>query len=112
MNTLSLLVLCIHLENKFGTLRTFVIAFLSAIGGGLFSAVLEDPCDIVVGASGVVFGMVGLFAVDFCLNFRKIQFPIMKAVLLLCFLITAAATSNLNHSWVSHLGESRIEEAA
>ena len=36
----------------------------------------------------------------------------MKAVLLLCFLITAAATSNLNHSWVSHLGESIIEEAA
>lgn len=38
--------------------------------GSLFSASFEDPCTAVVGASGGVFGLVGLFLADVLLNFE------------------------------------------
>jgi membrane associated rhomboid family serine protease len=46
---------------------------LSGLGGNFFSALFEDKCTLVVGASGAVFGMVGLFVGDFMLNFETIK---------------------------------------
>lgn len=41
--------------------------------GSLFSAAFEDPCIAVVGASGGVFGVVGLFIADMIMNFKHIR---------------------------------------
>ena len=37
------------------------------------SAFFEAPCTIVVGASGTVFGLLGMFLMDAALNFESIR---------------------------------------
>jgi hypothetical protein len=41
--------------------------------GNFFSAAFEDTCLALVGASGGVFGMVGLFIADMVVNFASIR---------------------------------------
>ena len=41
--------------------------------GNFFSAAFEDTCLALVGASGGVFGMVGLFITDMVVNFASIR---------------------------------------
>ncbi len=41
--------------------------------GNFFSAAFEDTCLALVGASGGVFGMVGLFIADMIVNFSTIK---------------------------------------
>ena len=40
--------------------------------GGFFSSVLESGCVPVVGASGGIFGLIGLFIADLIMNFRTL----------------------------------------
>lgn len=44
-----------------------------AAAGNFFSAAFEDTCLALVGASGGVFGMVGLFIADMVVNFSTIK---------------------------------------
>jgi hypothetical protein len=60
-------------ERKYATWRILLLWLLSGLGGNFFSALFEDKCTLVVGASGAVFGMVGLFVGDFMLNFETIK---------------------------------------
>lgn len=60
-------------ERKYATWRIVLLWLLSGLGGNFFSALFEDKCTLVVGASGAVFGMVGLFVGDFMLNFETIK---------------------------------------
>ena len=41
--------------------------------GNFFSAAFENPCMAIVGASGGVFGMIGLYLGDMVMNFRSIS---------------------------------------
>jgi len=41
--------------------------------GNFFSAAFENGCATVQGASGGVFGMIGLFIADLVLNFETVQ---------------------------------------
>ena len=46
---------------------------MRARAGNFFSAAFEDTCLALVGASGGVFGMVGLFIADMIVNFPSIK---------------------------------------
>lgn len=71
------------------------------------SAVFEDPCTAVVGASGGVLGLVGLFSADMVLNFRRMKRPILRGLIILLFFsyfVAVAALQNSGTSHLSHLG--------
>lgn len=44
-----------------------------SFAGNFFSAVFENSCIAVVGSSGGVFGMFGLFIADIVMNFESIR---------------------------------------
>ena len=50
-----------------------LITLACCCAGNLFSAAFESFCNTVVGASGGVFGVVGLFIADMIMNFRTIS---------------------------------------
>jgi membrane associated rhomboid family serine protease len=52
--------LAVPLENNYGPIRIFIIFVASAFSANFLSMVYEDPCVIYVGASGAVFGFIGL----------------------------------------------------
>lgn len=72
-----------YLETKYGAWRVAILWFISCLGGQLTSAIGEDKCKMVVGASGGVFGLVGLFVADMAINFRTIKRPILRCILIL-----------------------------
>ncbi|GMH32318.1 hypothetical protein BSKO_00152 [Bryopsis sp. KO-2023] len=93
-----------HLEHKYGTWRIALLTFLAGIGGNFLSAAFEDPCLIVVGASGCCFGLMGLFVADMVLNIETVSFPILRGLFILLMVIlniytilTSEGTSNISH---------------
>lgn len=72
-NMLLFVLLAYQLEVKYGVLRVAALWLVAVMGGALFSAAFEEPCVAVVGASGGVFGLIGLFLADLLLNFETIK---------------------------------------
>ncbi|GMH43202.1 hypothetical protein BSKO_11124 [Bryopsis sp. KO-2023] len=106
-NSLLFFSLAIQIEVKYGWWRICFLWFTSHMGGALFSAVLENPCTAVVGASGGVFGLMGLFIADMVLNFRTIKRPIFRGLVITTFLlyfVITGATIKHGTSHLSHLG--------
>ncbi|KAK9803187.1 hypothetical protein WJX72_011823 [[Myrmecia] bisecta] len=106
-NMLLFVAVAYQVEEKYGTWRITLLFFLSALGGNLFSAVFENNCVAVAGASGGVFGMLGLFIGDMILNFESLKRPILRSILMTCFLvyfIITVATSPAGTSHLSHVG--------
>ena len=105
-NMLLFVVLAGHLEHQYGTTRIVFISVVSGVGGNLMSAVLESPCNQVVGASGIIFGLAGFWIADLIVNFHFIQSIIKHCVLtvvfFILFLVTVLSRSNVSN-W-SHLG--------
>ena len=65
---------CQHTHKLFGEQNLgSLILDLRACAGNFFSAAFEDTCIALVGASGGVFGMVGLFIADMIVNFSYIK---------------------------------------
>ena len=93
VNMYSLFIAGRQVENNFGKVRLLIIYFISALSGGLLSALFSDG--ISIGASGAIFGLLGAL-VYFGLQFRlyltdalvsKI-FPIIIINLLIGFTVT------------------------
>lgn len=105
-NVLIFLLFSTHLEHKYGTWRIGLLCLLSGLGGNFLSAAFEDACDVVVGASGSGFGLLGLFVADMVLNFEQVSFPILRTFFLLLmlglFIYTVLTEGNTSH--VSHVG--------
>jgi membrane associated rhomboid family serine protease len=59
-NMVLFVLLAVPLEQTYGPIRVAVIFLASAFGANFLSMTYEDPCVIYVGASGAVFGFVGL----------------------------------------------------
>jgi membrane associated rhomboid family serine protease len=65
---------------------------LVGIAGNFSSTVFEDRCEVVVGASGCIFGLLGLYLSDIVLNFESLSLPWLRLgtlVVALTFLITS-----------------------
>ena len=108
-NMLLFFALVSHLELNYGFWRLTLVWILSGVGGNLVSAAAEDPCSLVVGASGAIFGFMGLFIADVMLNFESISRPFLRIVFIAVFLVFFAVTvftdkSRTNVSHFSHLG--------
>ena len=87
-NMYSLSIIGAETESRFGKIRFLGIYLLSAIGGGLLSAVLGDY--VSVGASGAIFGLLGAmvyFGSRFRIYFRQsINSKFMPVILLNLFI--------------------------
>lgn len=53
--------------------KRLCILMIDVITGSFFSAAFENACATVQGASGGVFGMIGLFIGDLILNFETVK---------------------------------------
>lgn len=67
VNMYSLFIVGRQVENNYGKIRLLIIYFISALTGGLLSALFSDS--ISIGASGAIFGLLGAL-LYFGLQFR------------------------------------------
>lgn len=79
------------------------------MGANFISATFEPACTLLVGASGAVFGFMGLFIADLIVNFESISWPIARVaciVLFIVFFVVNAFTddNSPNVSHESHVG--------
>ena len=79
---------CPDLEIKYGAWRAAVLWLLfSCLGGELVSFMWETSCQVIVGASGGVFGIMGLFIADMFINFKTIMRPILRCITILIIFV-------------------------
>lgn len=71
-NCLLFLGLSSQLEREHGAYRIGPAWVASALGGNLLSAVVEDECTAVAGASGGIFGLLGVFVAETFLSHRRV----------------------------------------
>ena len=99
-NTVGLLCLGHVVQAQTGTRAFLMIAALSAIGGALGFLLLSSGYEIMVGASGIVFGLFGVV-----LRWRAERESVWKMLLLLALLgFPAALISDGPVAWQGHLG--------
>jgi membrane associated rhomboid family serine protease len=99
-NTVGLLCLGHVVQAQTSTREFLMISALSAIGGALGFLLLSAGNEIMVGASGVVFGFFGVV-----LRWRAERVSVWKMLLLLALLgFPAALISNGPVAWQGHLG--------
>eukprot|EP00210_Caulerpa_lentillifera_P008037 g7674.t1 len=105
-NILLFVLLSWSLESKYGFWRTGLVCWLSGLSGNFMSAVFEDSCGIILGASGCVFGLAAFYIIDVVGDFRSVSFPGLKllgiSIFLCAFII--ALTSQQSASHLSHIG--------
>lgn len=66
-----------------------LVVAVAGFGGNFFSAIFESPCTVVVGASGSIYAMMGLYVASCIVNFESIRYPFVKLLALL--LLTGAS---------------------
>lgn len=93
-------------ERKHGAPRIAVLWVAAVLAGNFWSAALESPCTQVVGASGGVFGLIGLCVADMVLNLETIRRPVLQTVALgmtfVFFVVNLATQTDVSH--MSHVG--------
>ena len=108
MNSVVLLSLGKLATARIGSGKTILVLFLSAIGGGLAFGILSSSNLPMIGASGAVFGLIGLWqAWDFGIR-RQSALPLRPVVLAIIALIAANVVFfvilNGGLAWEAHLG--------
>lgn len=69
LNVGSILFICGAVEKNHGRMDTAILFLVSAIGGNLMSGVMQ-PGYILIGASGGIFGVIGVCMADIVLNWK------------------------------------------
>lgn len=69
------------LEMRVGTVRLAAVWLASALGGTVAQAAMGEPCAVLVGASGTVFGLVGALAADTAIRWRTTKRPLLRCVM-------------------------------
>jgi membrane associated rhomboid family serine protease len=77
INLLAIWLLCGCLETNHGPMMAGIIFLVSAVGGNMWSAVMQ-PGYILVGASGGIFGVFGALIADCVLNW-KLLFHVLRS---------------------------------
>ncbi|GMH36613.1 hypothetical protein BSKO_04486 [Bryopsis sp. KO-2023] len=104
-NMFLFMVLSSTLERRFGFWRVTAVSLLSGLGGNFSSALGEDPCLVVVGASGMVFGLSAMYLLHVCTEFVRIRYPLFRIVGLVLFWVTVlSSVSPERTSGMSHIG--------
>jgi membrane associated rhomboid family serine protease len=80
----------VTLERNYGCHRIIPIYFLSGVAGTLSSAIFV-PNQIMVGASGAIFGLVGVVGVDLIQNWKRIKCPLLQMVVWVISVIVSLA---------------------
>jgi membrane associated rhomboid family serine protease len=98
--------LAIPLEINIGTSRLALAAAYTGVSSSLLVGCVERRCDVTTGASGVVFGMLGVWTSDAIINFKTLKYPLLR-VLATAVAFALFTTSGLlagNISQYAHLG--------
>jgi len=105
-NMLAMLAFGVGLERTYGWVATSVVGVASAIGGNLLSGAFEHPCLVLVGASGSVFGYIGLYLADIVFRWRRLKRPLLRiSVMLIILAIVLVQMSSEKHvSHMAHVG--------
>ena len=106
-NTALFTLLAWQIESKYGWWRIGGLWLIALLGAGFFSAAFEDPCEAVVGSSGGIFGLLGLYIADLVVNFERIKRPLLRGSLMIIFMvffIVNVAMVPTGTSHLSHLG--------
>ena len=99
-NMLSLWMFGVVLERHLGRLRFLAAYLLSALGGAVLCYFLVAPYSQTIGASGAIFGLIGLY---FVLS-RKLHFDPVGAQRQLVFAVVWLVAASKVTSWQGHLG--------
>lgn len=94
------------LERKYGGLRLLAIGVLSGLGGNLLSGLMESQCSMVVGTSGIVFGLIGLTIADMAIERgagHSVSARALSGLIVLGFFILTLVLEDYS-SHVSHVG--------
>ncbi|MCI2395585.1 rhomboid family intramembrane serine protease [Aliiroseovarius sediminis] len=108
MNSVVLLSLGKFVSAQVGVARTLLVLFLSAVAGAACFGLLSSSAAPMIGASGAVFGLVGLWqAIDYRMRRRaglSLQ-PILRAILgLIAANIALLVILSGGLAWEAHLG--------
>ena len=87
------------LEHRFGQSRVAAVWLISTVGAGLCVS-LGRPCATVVGLSGGIFGLLGLFIADLVAHFRIVR--AVALVALVAFEIAGSLTAPNATSFLAH----------
>lgn len=110
-NMIMWIILAAPLERAYSTLIIGLIWLACAMAAQLCSMAFEDPCLQVVGASGPVFGFIGLYFCDILVNFETTLAPWFKLISMAVSLIVLIGLQFLNMGMInrkvshwSHIG--------
>ena len=70
-------------EMHVGTINVMLIWFASALGGTFCQSVFGDPCTVLVGASGSVYGVMGALVADTALFWHMSKRPYLRCLMIL-----------------------------
>ena len=108
MNCVVLLALGKFSAARIGKGKTLLVLFLSAIGGGLAFGLLTNSLVPMIGASGAVFGLIGLWqAWDYRVR-QKLRLPLQPLVMAILALVAVNLVFFVildgGLAWEAHLG--------
>ncbi|MBI6628288.1 rhomboid family intramembrane serine protease [Pontibaca salina] len=108
MNSVILLSLGKFAATHVGAAKTLLVLFLSAVGGAACFALLSSSTAPMIGASGAVFGLIGLWqAADYQIR-RRSKLPVQPIVTAILGLVAANVVFFVVLSgglaWEAHLG--------
>jgi membrane associated rhomboid family serine protease len=100
------LMLAIPLERNIGTRRLALAAAYTGISSSLVVGCFERRCDVTTGASGIVFGLLGVWTSDAIINFHTLKKPLLRvlATAVAFALFTTSGILSGNVSQYAHLG--------
>ena len=105
-NTLSIFAIGPYVEAYFGHVRTLILYLLSGLGGSLLTMAVEmwtGEYAISAGASGAIFGFLGVLALFSMLPFWKRFFPVRRVLAALVLALLPGLTVR-NISMTAHIG--------
>ena len=108
MNCVVLLALGKFSAARIGKGKTLLVLFLSAVGGGLAFGLLSNSLVPMIGASGAVFGLIGLWqAWDYRMR-QQLHLPLQPLVMAILALVAVNLVFfvilNGGLAWEAHLG--------